>query len=447
MQHGVEARYWPDHEVETLFRRLAAHQCNYLRLLTTDVLEDPYFTEGRYDEEMVRRMDLIMTLAEEYGIAVNIEIFCPHHYTSWCWPDRLVNWKKNPYNADNGGPIAYTPEPGADPSSVEEANRRQRLAYDPSNQKSMEAQKARIRWFVERYTGRRSVFCWGLSNDFPYALEPEVRDWLTEMAAFTRSIDPSHHLVGIHTFSGAEWPAWLVDAVDFTCIRAYPWSHFSDEDLHPSGAQKNNAVNVAFWLRKKAHEHLAYAKPVINGEYGAMARSGDSMTQPGYRPGYRVTPDMDRCSLYGLWSSLAAGASAGHRWTGWDGFFPLTDEAWKQYDAVGRFCKRIDWARFDSRPCDEEVRIDEATLFRCAIRDDRTLLAWIASADAEGKTEVTPSAELTGAFPAGRYAMSWIDCETNATLSRTVVHELPKVTSSPVPTRNAHVLLIERMRG
>lgn len=444
MQHGVEARCWADHEVEAFFQKLSARGCNYLRLQTSDVLEDPYFTHGRYNEEIERRTDLVIDLAEDHNIAVNLEMFCPHHYSAWYWPNRLENWKRNPYNAENGGPIHYAPEAGKDPSSTEETDRRYRMAYDSSNRASMDAQKRRIRWFVERYSGRRCVFAWGLSNDFPYNLEPETREWLKEMSTYLRGIDTYGHLVAIQTHSGAAWPAWMVDAVDFTSIRAYPWSNFINKpagDLLPGGVHRNNPVNIAEWLHLKAHEHLAFGKPVINGEFGAMARLPGSD-----RPGFRVTPDMDRCTLYGLWASLASGASAGHRWCGWDGFFPPTETAWQYISAIARFCTRIDWAGFESRPCDHEISVAGDEVLSFGIRDDKTFLAWVASKDPDNQKLVQPELILNAQMPSGHYEITWIDAETNATLRRTVSNQFPAGAAAPQPFRTCQLLLIQILK-
>ncbi|MHB9024411.1 MAG: glycoside hydrolase 5 family protein [Armatimonadota bacterium] len=440
MQHGVEARYWADHEVEAHFRRLAGVGGNYLRLQTTDKLEDTWFTEGHYEPETVRRMDLIMDLAEEYGIAVNIEVFCPHHYSAWYWRNQMENWRKNPYNADNGGPIRYAPLPGADPGSDEEIYRRYRLAYDVTIEASMAAQKARLRWFMERYGGRRSVFCFGLSNDFPYTLLPEAESWLRVMSAYARSVNTFGHLLGLQTFSGAEWPEWMVEAVDFTCVRAYPWSVRVQKDMNVDERFMNNPLNLAYWLHKKSHEHLVYGKPAINGEYGAKSYDWTTGTE-----GFRVTPDMDRCTLYGLWASLASGSSAGHRWCGWDGFFVPTETAWGYIGAVARFCKRIDWARFDSRPCDEEVIVEGGEAMVYALRDERLLLAWVANTDPTCEQPIQPSLKIAAPLPAGRYELQWIDAETNATLSREVVEGFPLTTTAPQRFRTCAVVLIERL--
>lgn len=414
--YGYENTLYPTELLEERFARLAAHGGNFLRLFISANLQAGYFATGQMNPEEVERLDLVFALGEKYGISFYVELLMSQYYTAWYHADQ---WLRSPYNADNGGPVQFTGFPGElpeheDPSYMEKYFQRQRMGYGLENEAFVVAQKAKLRWFVERYGGSPQVMCWGLSNDFPLheELEDVLRPWLRCMSDYVREVDPHGHLLTLQMFSGSVWPDWVLDCVDFTSIRAYPWSAAGLlDDALPDDVLGRNPNNIALWLNQKAGEHLAYGKPCICGEYGSCTRRTDEAR------GYRYSLDnrdllRSRGTLYGLWAPLCSGAMPGHRWTGYDGFYPLTEEEYGWLAAIRAFCDRVNWTAFCPESAQDRVSMDRSDCSVAAVADENLLIGWIWDRLWVGEPRRVEAALLLKDPPAGPARIEWVDCHT-----------------------------------
>ena len=424
-QYYTEAGYFADHEVEGLFQELTQHGGNYLRLFVPPSLERNYFKTGKYLARDVSRLDWILALAARYGVCLYVELFAPHNF-SWWYDRQMDHWAKNPYNARNGGPIQC--DLPQDIPIEERVRSQQRAGYNPRNRASMQAQKAKVDLFIKRFGSSSHILCWGLSNDFPFDLEPEAREWLVEMTEHVRHADPNNHLVSLQCVSGVTWPKWIIDLVDFLSVRAYPWTKLKLQETSqgPSGdigqeKLASNAAQTALALNRQIKAHLACGKPIITGEFGgSTAKSADGMYDT------RITSDIDLCFLYGLWSSLASGGMPGHKWCGMDGFFSLTAQQYTWLQAVAEFCKRVDWAAFNSTNMDREIRVSMPNVVAMGCRDRDRAILWLMNTDASGSTRpVRPVVTIGPGLAPVNYDVIWIDPMTNNILARANQVALP----------------------
>jgi len=419
---GYQGRYEPDHVVEERIQRLVEHGGNYLRLFVSNRLEEGYFQTGKWHEPTVKRLDLLFRLAEQYEVYYGVELVISQYFAQWYCVDQ---WPYSPYNAVNGGPVVMPPE--ADDlkrGQNKEAFRiRHRLEYGLENEVYVAAQKAKFKWFVDRYGGNPHVFNWGLSNDFPWSgNEPDpaereqkrsyLEPWLETMANWIRDNDKHGHMISLQLGSGSVWPAWMRKHLDFTSIRAYPWSDPSvyDDAVVWTAQPERHALSLANHLARKAAEHWAYRMPTICGEYGGCAdRDWESFL---YSPTLNLH-STQRSTLYGLWVPLATGAMPGHRWTGHDGFYPLTKEEYGYLKAVSEFCAGVNWATYDPQPIHDSLRLDDQRATVWGIDDGQLAIGFVLCQvpEADGTLALT----LAGEALTGR-TVRFLDPRTNRTV-------------------------------
>jgi len=159
---------------------------------------------GRYYEKTANRLDEILQICEEKGIYLMLAhdyhgIFKPQ-LDRWGSNDE---WRRNPYNTDNGGPCDMQTDFFTHP----EAKR---------------LYKSRLRYMVARWGHSTNLGCWEFWNEIDNAMDwqsiPEtaVAAWHNEMADYLKSIDPYKHLVTT-SVSHRETPLlWQVNGLEFT---------------------------------------------------------------------------------------------------------------------------------------------------------------------------------------------------------------------------------------
>ncbi|HEY3397295.1 MAG TPA: hypothetical protein VGM19_06485 [Armatimonadota bacterium] len=414
--YGYESTLYPVEQLEERFARLAEHGGNFLRLFIPANLQRGFFRTGQMDPEEEARLDLVFALGEKYGLYFYVELLMSQYYTAWYHADQ---WLASPYNSANGGPVTCAACPGPLPANehpdfLEKYRARLRMGYSLDNAEFVRAQQAKLQWFLDRFSGNPHVFCWGLSNDLPLhdEMDEVLQPWLREMSGYLREHDRHHHLLTLQTYSGTVWPEWVRDCLDFTSIRAYPWSTPGiRDDALPEEVQGRNPNNIAIWLNHKAKEHLAYGQPAICGEYGGCTVRTDDAH------GQRFSLDnrdllRSRATLYGLWAPLCSGSMPGHRWTGYDGFYPLTTEEYGWLAAVRAFCDRVNWAAFDPHSADEQVSVDRSDCSVVAVADESLLLAWVWDRLWVGGPRRVPVSLRLREAPAGPVRVEWVDCYT-----------------------------------
>ena len=164
---------------------------------------------GKYYETTARRLDDIISLAEQKGLYIMLAFDYHGIFTADIdeWASN-AEWRTNPYNAANGGPC-----------------KTQQDFF--TNAEAKRLYKNRLRYLVARWGYSPALGVWEFWNEIDNVMDwqniPEkiIADWHEEMASYLKSIDPYNHLVST-SVSHREMPVmWNVPDIDFTQHHSY----------------------------------------------------------------------------------------------------------------------------------------------------------------------------------------------------------------------------------
>lgn len=291
------------------FSALGAHGGNYARIwlvrwnMALEWTEDDprargtYYGLGRYSLDNAWRLDHVMDVAAEDGIYV---MLCLGYHGELMDREGYFGeqcWDQNPYNAANGGPCESPDQFWTDPQA-------------------RELYKRRLRYYVARWGYSTNVLSFEFWNE---VVAPA--DWVAEMAAYVRAIDPHRHLITT-TYGYDE--VWRIPEIDYT-------------QSHTYGVEDRRHDCVAE-ISRLCREHTGkYRKPHLVGEFGIDWRSSDS----------KHDPDGHGTNLHnGLWSAMASRSMGGAMVWYWDGYVhPLN--LYHEFRALERFVDGVPWDRLD----------------------------------------------------------------------------------------------------
>lgn len=186
---------------------------------------------GEYDLANAARFDYVLEAAERRGIYILPCLIQTPFGTA-------NDWKRNPWNAERGGPCKSAKEVFTSP-------------------KVRRLLKNRFRYIVARWGYSPNILGWELFNEVNYTegaqKAPEsVLAFHRDLAAFLKSADPNRHMVST-SFGSAETcempDIWRTPEIDFTITHSY-------------------SNDIAGELQKRLRSKLAYEKPCIGGENG-----------------------------------------------------------------------------------------------------------------------------------------------------------------------------------
>jgi hypothetical protein len=210
-----------------------------------DIVDAPGL--GRYYEKTASRLDEIMHDAGKKGVYIMLTldyhgIFKPK-LDRWGSNDE---WRRNPYNVDNGGPC----------NSPEDFF---------TNPEAKKIYKKRLRYLVARWGYSTNLACWEFWNEIDNVMEWQnvpaeaIVSWHREMADYLRGIDPYGHLIST-SVSHREMPGlWKIENIDFS-------------QHHEYGPTKNIKNSILKYVE-------AFNKPDIVGEY-ALGWKGPGKDYP-----------------------------------------------------------------------------------------------------------------------------------------------------------------------
>jgi hypothetical protein len=254
---------------------------------------------GVYSMDNAARLDYLVSLAEKHGIYLMLSLGyhgelldTQSYFGEQCWAF-------SPYNKANGGPC----EKPADFWTSPEARR---------------LYKQKLRYYVARYAHSTHVQSWEFWNEVVAPVE-----WVAEMSAYLKSIDPYRHLVTT-TYGYDE--VWKLPDIDFTQSHSYGTA----EQRHDSAPE----------IARMCREHTeGFGKPHLVGEFGIDWQKSDRDHDP---QGHAI-------NLHnGLWSSLASRGMGGAMIWYWDGYVhPLN--LYHEFTALAEFAKGIPWSKLDFR--------------------------------------------------------------------------------------------------
>jgi hypothetical protein len=261
-----------------------------------------FYGAGLYSMDNAARLDYVMDLAERSGVYVMLSLGYhgelldrESYFGEQCW-------QFSPYNKANGGPCEKPADFWTDPEA--------RRLY-----------KQKLRYYVARYAHSTHVQSWEFWNEVVAPAE-----WIAEMSAYLKSIDPYNHLVTT-TYGYDE--VWKLPTIDFTQTHTYGTA----EQRHDCAAE----------IARLCREHTEkFGKPHLVGEFGIDWQKSDRDHDP----------DGNGINLHnGLWSSLASRGMGGAMIWYWDGYVhPLN--LYHEFTALAKFAEDIPWNKLDLRPAE-----------------------------------------------------------------------------------------------
>ena len=259
--HGMNLAYSVDakrgsYDYDVYFPKMAAAGMNFARVWLTYLGHGVQGTEGGilgFDERQDKayRFDLILEMAEEYGLYLQVP-FMAVHYMNYENPnddEEFRSWDSSPYNVQNGGYLTKPEQFWTDARAKEDT-------------------KKLYRYYVARWGYSRNIQSWEIMNEIGHAAmnedgtdydEQVAKAWADEIGGYMHAIDPFDHLVSVSSAILFIDQVFSADAIDFASIHSYVWG----------SAYATSAADVSRNVWETFH------KPVLIGETGASGMSGD----------------------------------------------------------------------------------------------------------------------------------------------------------------------------
>jgi len=377
---------------------LAAHGGNYLRVwmpswafglewTTRDADGAVTSTSlGDYGARLDRawQLDHVLDRAESLGLQVMLTILNHGPYSFV----HASQWDDNPYNADNGGPLAGPTEVFTDPTA-----------------KALH--KRLLRYIVARWVHSPNILAWELWNEVDLVADPanpEVTAWTQEMARELGRLDPYDHLVTT-SLGGIDVLVALVrDDIDALVERYAFWSlpelDFTQLHFYGIGTTRIDFSQDVAELARYLH---AFGKPVLVAEAGVNAVSAAET----------LANDPEGVAFHDiLWAGLFAETfGTGMSWW-WDSI--THPEGY--ISRLAPIAELVRDVRFDAEGFvreDAEAMSPAGPLTAQVLRGTHTTLVWIKNPHHqwfEVDATTIEGASLTLAdLPAGDWRASWVD--------------------------------------
>ncbi len=348
---------------EAYIRMLAEHGVTVLRIMLEYAQEQDWFFEnpvGQPVSAAVLYWDDLIGLCERYRIRLLV-MFWDTFFMS-------RRWEYHPYGAAGSG----FDGPGSFCTS----------------DSALAAEKARIRFFIDRWGDSPAIFAYDLLNEIhPYwgGSPADQGRWVTEIARFVKQYElerwGKRHLLTVSIF-GALPEAGYIDL-----IMRHPELDFATTHVYIFGLVDNpdNTIDGALVMRdavRHAFSQMDTVRPYMDTESGPIHLFMDlKQTLPG---------PFDAEYLHNMsWAHLATGgAGGGMRWPFRDPHC-LTPEMHDVQLGMSRFVPALDWVQFSPEPWNHRMAVvarggagEEASDGRLPVLpfgcgDGRQALAWV----------------------------------------------------------------------
>ncbi len=328
---------------------------------------------GRYDLECAWRLDYVADLCERLGIYWQLT------FEMVVWYNRKMphRWKRNPYNAENGGPCSQPSDYLTSPVC-------------------RELSKRRARYSVARWGWTPYLAAWEFWNEVDNldGFDPKANaEWHRDMGRYIRSIDPWHHL---RTSSWRDREMFSLPEIDV--VQAHLYCPIECDIAE-------------YCLLDTDHLMRPYGKPFFFGETG-------------------IDKDLDldtegRRFHEALWSSSLAGAAgAGMSWF-WNNYVDRHN-LYRHYTGLSKFLKDVDWPAHKWKPVKPSRPAMPTGLRAYGLAAPDRALIWIHDPFAfqlkGGKVEKGPAREkatLNVVGPdEGHYRIEWVDTMTGEVVGK-----------------------------
>lgn len=321
-------------KVEAYIKMLVEHGVTVLRIML-EYSENPdwFFEdrEGRPVPDSVLYWDDLIGLCERYGLRLLVQF----------WDTFFMSrrWDQHPYSAPGSGfdgPGSFCTSPTA-----------------------MEAEKRRIRFFINRWGNSPAIFAYDLLNEIhPYwgGTPEEQSVWVAEIAQFTRQYEMERwgkrHLMTVSLFGAKPDPGysnliWRHPDLDFASTHVYELGLVDDPD---------NTIDCALVMRdavRLAFSEITDIRPYTDSESGPIHLFMDLQLQ--------LTEPFEAEYYHNMsWAHLATGgAGSGLRWPFRDPHC-LTQGMHEVQRGMSQVVRStaLNWLQFSPRPFEETLRVE-----------------------------------------------------------------------------------------
>jgi hypothetical protein len=253
---------------------------------------------GNYQARMDRaaQLDEVFELAETLGIRLMLCLVNHGAFTE----KNDSEWKDNPYNHANGGPLAAPQDFVTDKRGIALFERR-------------------VRYIAARWSHSPALHSWEWWNEVTWTpiAAAELRPWFTRMSKVLDAHDPYRRLRTTSWADRGDAVAWKMPELDFAQQHDYTQR---DLMLHYAGAARE-------W-----QDDGITSKPLVPGELGLETSYDAKLVRP---------YNWDAVHLHnGLWAPLFHGYAATALYWWWDQMVdPLN--VWPAYRGVARYLQAL----------------------------------------------------------------------------------------------------------
>jgi hypothetical protein len=306
------------------------------------MLEKPV---GTFLPEQVAWIDNLVKCARKHDVRLMI--------TPWdtFWMSR--QWKDNPYNAANGGPVE------------------KKLDF-LTKREVIEGQKKRWKFIIDRWGNTGTIFAWELLNESDYWWEcsPEqVIAWAKEMGDFVRGYEKEkwgrNHLITISTGRPMPHEGWAelayrLPGMDLATTHLYIGAaNAPDEPIGPALAERQGVVYCLASIKDN--------RPYVDGENGPINK-------------WIADGNLDNAVFHNMsWAHMASGgAGSGLRWP-YRGPHHLSDGMYRTLSLMSRFAGEVPWRKLSGPLSEIKVAAPEGWI-SCSTGTKESVLVWVTSA-------------------------------------------------------------------
>ncbi len=328
---------------------------------------------GRYDLASAWRLDYVADQCER----LNVYWQLASEMVVW-WERQLPHrWKRNPYNAANGGPC-------------------EKPADYLTNARAREFVRRRLRYNVARWGWSPHLAAWELWNEVDNldGFDPSANsDWHREMGAYVKQMDPWHHLV---TTSWRDRQMFALPEIDIVQGHSY------------FGPEYDAAQ---YSIEDTEHLMRGFGKPFFFGEQGI---EGPVSVDPEGKHFHDT-----------VWATALSGAAGTGLYWWWHNYIEPYN-LYRHYAPLAKFLRRVDLPAHEWKaPALSRPNLPVSLNVYGLVAADRALLwihdplAWrvVDQKPVQGPHQSSASANIVG-LDAGDYDIEWWNTSTGEIIAR-----------------------------
>lgn len=320
-------------------RELSAAGGNFARLY----IDTPWFIgleweapvgDYRSAQKAAARLDIVLDMAAEYGIALQVVVLWHQALSIYNGPPVLVpdtfdrpdmnaDWENNPYNVIYGGPAGG-------PSAFF------------TNEQAIELFRRRLRYIVARWGYSPNIFAWELVDriDRTSDYNPATTNtWLQNTASYLKQIDQQGHLItaGSAVFDAAVASNPLLDFTSGQFYQRRPIETVSDQVTGAVDAIRQNLQTSPVPTLLTAYSINPWFEPTAEDPLGIHFQDT-------------------------LWASALSGAG-GSAASDWWYTYVIPQDLQRYYTPLAAFVAGVDWPNLDLQPVEAALVTDDYSLY------------------------------------------------------------------------------------